>query len=118
MTTLLMAGVPFAPLPHRDPVEHRGDPLDLRAAAFGQVGTQLELTLRTQRAGVPRTGDELCVTLLRHRPVGQLCITQRATVRYRHAWKRPGRYGPSKRVPGAEVERRGRTITALVYPHA
>ena len=67
------AGPRFAPPLHHDPAELRKDPLDLRAAAFGQVGTQLSLTLRTRRAWWANgpSGDSLCVTLLRGRSVGR-----------------------------------------------
>jgi hypothetical protein len=114
----------FEPAPHRDPGEFPGDPLDLRAAAFGQVGTQLSLTLRTREGRLPGApGDgSLCLTLLRRRPVGQLCVStsasRRPVVRYRHAWKRRPRFGRFARVRGPDVERRGRALRVLVYPHA
>lgn len=95
-----------APAPAAGPSPAPGQ---LRGAAFGQAGTQLRLTLRTRRPW--SAGDEPCATLLRHRPIGQLCVAadarRRPVVRYRGA-----------RVPGAEVERHGRVLSALIYPHA
>jgi hypothetical protein len=118
------AGPRFAPPLHRDAAELSKDPLDLRAAAFGQVGTQLSLTLRTRRAwwAHGRSGDSLCVTLLHGRSVGQLCVSANGAhapiVRFRPA--RSGRtgYGRLRTVRGAEVERSGRTLRVLVYPRA
>jgi hypothetical protein len=103
----------FAPAVHRDPAEPSGDPLDLRAAAFGQVGTQLSLTLRTRKPWSARTAtdDSLCLTLQRRVQLGRMCVSasaaHRALVRYRGA-----------PVRGAQVERRGRVLHVLVYPHA
>src|SRR3954447_3985777 len=109
------AAVPgFAPHLHRDPVEHRQDPLDLRAAAFGQVGTQLSLTLRTR--GAWRPAGSLCVTLLRDAPVGRVCVAGKRThpiLRFRAAHS-----SHSRTVRGADVTRRGRTLRALLYPRA
>jgi hypothetical protein len=109
-SAFLVGAALFAPAQHHDPVDLHRDGLDLRGAAFGQVGTQLELTLRTRQPWA--AGDHLCLTLLRRRPVGQLCIAEsgarhRPIVRYRHV-----------RVRGAEVERHGRVVSALIYPHA
>jgi hypothetical protein len=118
------AGPRFAPPLHHDAAEPGKDALDLRAAAFGQVGTQLSLTLRTGRAwsaGGPSAGS-LCVTLLRGGPVGQMCVSanraRRPIVQFRAA--RSGRtgYGRLRTVRGAEVERSGRTLRILVYPRA
>jgi hypothetical protein len=108
-----VAGIPgFAPAMHRDPAEVAGDPVDLRAAAFGQVGTQLSLTVRTRQGRLPGAEDgSLCVTLLRRRPLGQLCVSagasRRPVVRFRDA-----------AVRGAGVSRRGRVLRVLTYPHA
>jgi hypothetical protein len=120
-----MAAVPgFAPPLHRDPAELRKDPLDLRAAAFGQVGTQLSLTLRTRRAwwANGRPGDSVCVTLLRGRSVGQICVSANGAhqpiVRFRPALSGGTRYGRLRTVRGAQVERSGRTLRVLVYPLA
>ena len=114
----------FAPSLHRDAAELRKDPLDLRGAAFGQVGTQLSLTLRTRRVWVADgpSDDSLCVTLLRDKPVGQMCVAANAArhpiVRFRAARSGGPRYGRLRTVRGAEVERSGRTLRVLVYPHA
>jgi hypothetical protein len=108
-SAILVAAALFAPAQHHDPVDHHGDALDLRGAAFGQVGTQLQLTVRTRQPW--SAGDDLCVTVLRPRPVGQLCVAagarHRRIVRYHHAGVR-----------GAVVERHGRVLSALIYPHA
>jgi hypothetical protein len=95
----------FEPRAHHDPADARNGSLDLRAAAFGQVGTQLSLRLRTRRKW---SGGPLCVTLRRQ---GRLCIVAgrsgSPTVRFR-----------GSRVRGADVEQSGRTLRALVYPRA
>ena len=114
----------FAPRLHHETAEQRADPLDLRAAAFGQVGTQLSLTLRTGRPWLAAGPSDasLCVTLLRDRAVGQMCVaatgSRKPLLRFRHA--RSGRtgYGRLHTVRAAEVERRGRTIRVLAYPRA
>jgi hypothetical protein len=119
-----VASVPgFTPPVHRDAAEFADDPLDLRAAAFGQVGTQLSLALRTRQAwsGTAPADDSLCVTLRRRRPLGQLCIAgtkRRPIARFRHARSGRAGYGRFVTVRGADVERRGRVLQALVYPHA
>lgn len=109
------AGPRFAPRVHRDAAEHRQNPLDLRAAAFGQVGTQLSLTLRTARPW-PGAG-ELCVTLLGDRPVGRMCVSssksRKPILRFR-----PAGSERFTTVRGAEIRRSGRTLRALVYPHS
>jgi hypothetical protein len=119
------AGPRFAPPLHRDAAELRKDPLDLRAAAFGQVGTQLSLTLRTRRAWWVggRSDDSLCVTLLRGRSVGQMCVSANGAhhpiVRFRPARSGGTRYGRLRKVRGAAVGRSGRTtLRVLVYPRA
>jgi hypothetical protein len=113
-TAAVAAGPRFTPPLHHDPAEHRADPLDLRAAAFGQVGSRLSLTLRTRRPWPG--GGSLCVTLLRDGPIGQMCVAARRarpTLRFRAAGS--DRY---RTVGGAEVTRGGRTLRALVYPRA
>ena len=103
----------FAPALHRDHAEFPRAALDLRAAAFGQVGAQLSLTLRTQRRWSARAlkDDSRCVNLQRRRPLGRLCVASSAAggpvVRYRDT-----------RVPGAKLKRHGRTLRVLLYPHA
>ena len=100
------AGPRFTPRLHHDAGERPSDPLDLRAAGFGQVGTQLSLTLRT-RERWPARGS-LCLTLVDR---GQLCMAadrqRRPVVRFRRA-----------RVPAAEIRRSGRTLRVLAYPRA
>ncbi|MEA2496832.1 MAG: hypothetical protein QOJ29_4743, partial [Thermoleophilaceae bacterium] len=120
-----VAAVPrFEPAAHHDAAEFRKDPLDLRAAAFGQVGTQLSLTLRTRRAWSADgpADDSLCVTLLHGRPVGQMCIaadrSRRPIVRFRPARSGGSGYRRLTTVRGADVESSGRTLRVLVYPHA
>src|SRR5437764_4742579 len=116
----------FAPPLHHDAAERalRKDPLDLRAAALGQVGTQLSLTLRTGHAWLAAgpSDDSLCVTLQSDRPVGQLCVsanrTRKPLVRFRRSLSGGNRYGRLRTVGGAEVARSGRTLRALVYPRA
>jgi hypothetical protein len=114
----------FAPRLHRDAAELPKDPLDLRAAAFGQVGTQLSLTLRTRAAWVAAGPSDrsLCVTLLRDRPVGQICVSanraRKPLVRFRPAQSGHPRFGRLRTVRGAEVAHSGRTLRVLVYPHA
>jgi hypothetical protein len=107
------AAVPgFAPRLHHDAAEHQRDPLDLRAAAFGQVGTQLSLTVRTR--GAWRAGRSLCVTLLRDAPVGRICVAgkrARPILRFRAA-----RSSHSRTVRGADVALGSRTVHAVVYP--
>jgi hypothetical protein len=95
----------FAPQAHSDPADSPNDQIDLRAAAFGQVRTQLLLVVRT-RAAWPADGS-LCLALARRKPLGQLCVSADGAVRYGHA-----------PVRGAEVEGRGRVLRVLVYPHA
>lgn len=119
------AGPRFSPSPHRDATERRAHPVDLRSAAFGQVGTQLSLALRTGRpwSAADPSDDALCLTLSRDRPVGQMCIaTNRARtkpiVRFRPARSARGSYGPLRTMRGAEVERSGRTLRVRVYPRA
>jgi hypothetical protein len=119
------AAVPgFAPPLHRDAAELGKDPLDLRAAAFGQVGSQLSLTVRTSRAwwAQGRSGDSLCVTLLRGRAVGQICVSANGSrapiVRFRPARSAGPGYGRLRAVRAAQVERSGRTLRVLVYPRA
>jgi SGNH domain (fused to AT3 domains) len=118
------AGPRFAPGLHHDATELRKDPLDLRAAAFGQVGTQLALTLRTWRAWPAHgaSADSLCVTLLADRPVGQMCVAangaRKPIVRFRRARSGGTGYWRLRTVRAAEVERSGRTLRALVYPRA
>ena len=103
----------FEPHPHRDAGEHRNDPLDLREAAFGQVGTQLSLTVRTRRAwsATGPSDDSLCVTLLGDEPVGRICLAAnragKPIVRFR-----------GRTVRGAAVEQSGRTLRVSVYPRA
>src|SRR3954447_23019538 len=114
MAAVAAAALPAPAVAAGDPGEVAGDPLDLRAAVFEQVGTQLSLVVRTREGRLPGGPEDgsLCVTLLRGRPVGQLCASvgasRRPVVRYRHAWRRRPRYGRFARVRGAEVERRGR----------
>jgi hypothetical protein len=111
------AAVPgYAPPVHRDAGESAGNPLDLRAAGFGQVGTRLSLRLRTREAWAEGASaeDSLCVTLLRRRSLGELCVAAgRPIARYRRAGS--GRF---RNVRGARVRRRGRVLRVLVYPHA
>jgi hypothetical protein len=111
-----VAAVPgFAPPMHRDAADLRGDPLDLRAAAFGQVGTQLSLTVRT--SGAWSAGGSLCVTLLGDRSVGRACVQanrgRKPILRFR-----PARNHRVTTVRGAAIERSGRTLRVLVYPRA
>jgi hypothetical protein len=105
------AGPRFAPRLHHDRAEQRAKALDLRAAAFGQVGTQLSLTLRTRRAWA--AGDSSCVTLV---GVGRLCVSSNRSrqpkVRFR------GAHEHLRTVRGAEAETRGGTLRVLVYPRA
>jgi hypothetical protein len=118
------AGPRFAPGLHHDAAELGKDPLDLRAAAFGQVGTQLSLTLRTWRAWPARgaPANSLCVTLLADRPVGQMCVAangaRKPIVRFRRARSGGTGYWRLRTVRAAAVERSGRTLRALVYPRA
>lgn len=101
------AGPRFAPRPHADPAEHPTGRLDLRSAAFGQVGTQLSLTVRTQR---PWSGHgSLCLAL---QPGGRLCVLK-SSIRFRATGSKAARP-----VRGATVARRGRTVRALVYPRS
>jgi hypothetical protein len=112
------AGPRFAPPLHHDPAELRKDALDLRAAAFGQVGTQLSLTLLTTRAW--SANDSSCVTMLRRGPVGQLCVSanraRQPMVRFRRANGGRSGYGRLTPVRAAAIEHRGRTLRVLVYP--
>ena len=105
----------FEPRVHRDAAESRKGARDLRGAAFGQVGTQLSLTLRTARpwSAGSRSAEAACVTLTGEGPVGQLCVSgKRPTVRFRA----PG--GRLRTVRGASVRRSGRTLKVQVYPRA
>jgi hypothetical protein len=97
------AGPRFQPRLHHDAGEHRSDPLDLRAAGFGQAGTQLSLTVRTRRPW-PGGGGSVCVTM---RGSGQLCVAANRAVRFRGA-----------PVRDARVSRSGRTLRVLVHPRA
>jgi hypothetical protein len=114
------AGPRFTPSLHHDPAELRKGALDLRAAAFGQVGTQLSLTLVTKRAWV--ANDSSCVTLLRGGPVGQVCVAanraRQPVVRFRRAKSGGSGYGRLTPVRAAAVEHSGRTLRLLVYPRA
>src|SRR4051812_50053226 len=99
------AGPRFAPRLHHDPADPSNAALDLRGAAFGQVGTQLSLTLRAGRAW--SAGDSACVTLARDRRVGRLCVS---ADRSRHPKVQLG----ARTVRGATAERSGRTVRALI----
>jgi hypothetical protein len=118
------AGPRFTPGLHRDAAERHKDPLDLRAAAFGQVGAQLSVTLRTWRTwpALRLSNDSLCVTLLGDQPVGQLCVAanraRKPIVRFRRALTGGAGYGRFKTVRAAEVAHSGRTLRALVYPRS
>jgi SGNH domain (fused to AT3 domains) len=109
------AGPRFTPAEHHDAADVRQDPLDLRAASFGQMGTQLSLTLRTRRAWTG--GGSVCVALSGDRPLGRLCVaanrSRRPVARFR-----PAGSSRTTTVRGAEVGRHGRTVHALVYPRA
>jgi hypothetical protein len=108
------AGPRFTPALHHDPAEPHDAAPDLRGAAFGQVGTQLSLTLHAKRAWSP--GDSSCVTLLRDEPVGRLCVS---ADRSRHAQVRFAKpHGRLRAVRGAAGDRSGRALRATVYPRA
>jgi hypothetical protein len=118
------AGPRFTPGLHHDAAGRHKDPLDLRAAAFGQVGTQLSMTLRTWGAWPARglSNDSLCVTLLGDHPVGQLCLAanrpRKPIVRFRRALSGGAGYGRLRTVRAADVARSKRTLRVLVYPRA
>jgi hypothetical protein len=105
-----------------DPPDAAPSPLDVRQMRFGQRGTQLWLSVRTEGewdAG-DLGADDLCVTLHRARPLGRLCVGAddrgRAVVRYRRA--RGDGHAPARTVP-ATVERSDpRSLVARVYPRA
>lgn len=109
------AGPSFAPALHHDAAELPSDPLDLRAAALGQVGTRLSLTLRTTRPWAAR--GRLCVTLTGDTPAGELCVAANRARRPVLQFQPEGN-GAARTVRVAPVERSGRTLRALIYPRA
>lgn len=61
---------------HGDARDRPGEALDLRAASFGQLGTDVRLTLRTQgpwSAGA-LAPDDLCLRILRAGRATRLCV--------------------------------------------
>ena len=109
------------PLPARlDPHDAEPSRLDLRRVGFGQRGTQLWLTVRTQGewAAGAIDADGICVTLRRNEMLGRMCVGRdargRAVLRYSRA--SDGVLGRA-RIVQAVVERRdGRSLSARLYP--
>ncbi|MDO9355055.1 MAG: SGNH hydrolase domain-containing protein [Solirubrobacteraceae bacterium] len=82
----------LTPPTHADPIDAAGGPLDLRSVSFGQVDTQLQLSIETgadwkpRTLGPPESGRSLCLRVDGPGAKGLVCVDTEAgrpVLRYR-----------------------------------